>query len=125
MSYVLPAFGALLWAYVAAPLVSRLFGIRTPIPWRERWDALSRLDIRRFVFSYGVLTFGMSGFVFSVVDALSDWARFSEDRQSGWILATISSGWRVLLMFITWLLAGLIIGWQTSKIQKIQSSPDK
>jgi hypothetical protein len=123
MSYLIAAVCALSWAYIAAPLASRLFGIRMPISWRERWSALQRLRLAPFIFSYGVLTFGMSGFVFSVTEALAEWGTSSELWNAGLVPAPLSSGRRMLLMFATWVWAGVLIGWLTGKIRNAGRCP--
>ena len=125
MSHLLSAMCALAWAYLAAPLVSGWFGIPTPVAWWSRWDALERLGLKPFIFSYGVLTFGMSGFVFSAADALLDGGLSTEAWNSTIVPTTFISAGRMPLMLLIWLAAGLLVGWLTGISRSLLHSLDR
>lgn len=113
MSYLplaLSVICGLLWAYVGAPGMLRVLGLRLPIRWRERRDALRRLGFPQFVFSFGVMTCGMALFIFFIADAFLEW-RFSEAWTIGFVPAPFNSAWRMLSIFAVWVFAGVFFGW--------------
>jgi hypothetical protein len=115
---------AFLWAIVVSPLALRLFGLPLRMNFQARRGALRKLGFGHFVFSFGVMTLGIAGLVFSVADAFLEW-RFSEAWTLGAVPAPFNSAWRLLLIFATWLIAGIFFGWVSWKEPSNTSVPSR
>ena len=100
---------ALVWIYVSVPLTLRPFGIRVPLWVQNRRDILRRLGFVRFVLLYGVLSWGMAGFICSFMSA---WFKglFSESWRLGISPWLFRSDWHMLLVLTAWLTGGVLLG---------------
>jgi hypothetical protein len=113
--FLLATVFALLWAFVVAPLILRMFGFPLQISWSKRQDTLWKSGLPQYVLFYGVMTFGMAGFVFFMAYPLFQW-RFSEAWAIvGFVPPPFNAWWRMLSDLAIWVLCGVWIGWVSRK----------
>jgi len=121
MSYLslpLAIAASVLWVYFFAPIALRLFGLRVPIaPFYERIEILRRLGFPRFISSYGLLTYGMAGFIYFISNAFFEW-RFSGAWALGFVPLPFNAGSRMFFVLATSMAVGIFIAWLAWKRQE-------
>lgn len=112
LNYFALAFGilcALLWTYVSVPLTLRPCGIRVPLGLQKRRGIFRRFGFVRFVLLYGVLSWGVAGFICSLMSAWFEGV-FSQGWRVGASPWLFRSDWRMLLVLTAWLTCGVLLG---------------
>jgi hypothetical protein len=102
LSLPISATFVLLWLYLIAPMGLRLFGLRVPLKINKRVEFLQRLDFPRFLLLYGVVTWGIAGFTYSVLYPLCEWRFSAAWEKHDFVPAPFNSPWRMLLVLVIW-----------------------
>jgi hypothetical protein len=97
----------LLWILVVSPLLCKLFRAPLPLSFRDRRIAIRKWSFKRYLWLWGVLTFGVAMFLGTGMFDYVAWRHWPYPWQRP------SIGGRVLLHAAEWLAFGLLWGWLT------------
>jgi hypothetical protein len=101
--FAISVISGLVWLVVFAPMAARVVGVPLPIGLRTRRHAIGAMTFKEFVWTQGVLSWGMAVFVSNVFDQLSS-SQWSNIMTARTITAVASS-----FVFYA-LLGGLSVG---------------
>jgi hypothetical protein len=105
-----------LWISFIAPLLCGLFGAPLPFSFRQRRAAIRKWSFRRYLWLWGVLTFGMAMFLGMGLNQYFEWQHWNYP----WPKPSITV--RMLLLGTEWLAFGAVWGWLTWDGEKHQES---